>query len=101
MNKLNILAAVFITGSKAINIGEPQKSSNMLAQSSSTCKTSFVGGPYGGFGVGCGYGNRCGYGNGCGNIVGGCGSCGGCRGYPCRPNLNNYCQSCDCYNNFC
>ena len=82
MNKLNIFAIVFISGSKAINFAGLEKSSNKLTQLSSTCGTSFADGFCGGVG-GCGV-----YGNNCGNIQGGYGRCGG---YPGRPFSNNYC----------
>ena len=86
MKKLNILALVFTTGSKAINVGGPEKSSNILAQLSSTCGTSLMEGFYGGTGpFGC-YGNTCG------------GALGGWSG---RPNSNYYCQGCDRRRNFC
>ena len=97
MNKLNILAVSFITGSKAINLDGSGKSSNMLNQLSSTCESTFFGGngPCGGYGNNCG--NNLG---GFGYCGGGCGFSGGNRGCGCSggngrcvgnsPYLNNY-----------
>lgn len=79
MNKLNILAILYVTGSKAVVFDSLDRSSNKLTQLTSKCETSFVDGFCGGLGL---------YGNNCGNNLCGYGCC---SGYPVRPYQNNYC----------
>lgn len=82
MNKLNILAILYATGTKAVIFDGLDKSSKTLTQLTSKCETSYVNGFCGGVG---GFG---GCGNGCGNNL--CGyRC--CPGYPVRPYQNSYC----------
>ena len=47
MKRLNILAIVFVTDLSAIKLDGSYKSSNMLVQLSSTCKTSLADGVWG------------------------------------------------------